>query len=42
MLAFLGVCAWAFSKGRKRDFESIAGMPLEEDKRVKLDSEEKS
>jgi cytochrome c oxidase cbb3-type subunit 4 len=42
MFAFLGVCAWAYSSKRKRDFEAIADLPLEEDDLIKTASEEKS
>ncbi len=42
LVAFLGVCAWAYSSRRKRDFEAIAELPLEEDKLVNSDSQEKS
>lgn len=42
MFAFLGVCAWAYSSKRKRDFETIADLPLEEDLPVSNGAEEKS
>lgn len=32
MLAFMGVCAWAYSRKRRRRFESAAQLPLEEDR----------
>ena len=42
MFAFLGVCAWAYSKKRKKDFEAVAELPLEEDRPLPDDSGEKS
>ena len=42
MFAFLGICAWAWSKKRKNDFDAIAGLPLEEDRPLETHSEEKS
>ena len=42
MFAFLGVCAWAWSKKRKTEFDSIAVMPLEEDQPLDNDTQEKS
>jgi cytochrome c oxidase cbb3-type subunit 4 len=32
MLAFLGICAWAWSSRRKSAFDAAAALPLEEDK----------
>jgi cytochrome c oxidase cbb3-type subunit 4 len=33
MIAFLGVCWWAFSKHKKKDFEEAAQLPfVDEDK----------
>lgn len=32
MLAFVGVWIWAWSKHRRREFEDLASLPLEEDK----------
>ncbi|MGV6807599.1 MAG: cbb3-type cytochrome oxidase subunit 3 [bacterium] len=31
MIAFLGVCWWAFSKHKKKDFEEAANLPFEGD-----------
>jgi cytochrome c oxidase cbb3-type subunit 4 len=31
MLAFLGVCAWAWSRRRRQKFDDAAQLPLEED-----------
>ncbi len=28
MIAFLSVCAWAYSKKRKRDFDEAANLPF--------------
>lgn len=33
LVAFLGLCAWAWSKRRKPDFDAAARLPLEEDDR---------
>jgi cytochrome c oxidase cbb3-type subunit 4 len=32
MFAFIGLCIWAWGKGRKKDFDASAALPLEEDK----------
>lgn len=29
-LAFVGLCAWAWSRKRKKDFDEAARLPLEE------------
>jgi cytochrome c oxidase cbb3-type subunit 4 len=42
MFAFLGICAWAWSRKRKQDFKAMAGLPLEEDQPLANDTEEKS
>ena len=31
MIAFLGVCWWAFSKHKKKDFEEASRLPFDED-----------
>lgn len=31
LLLFLGVCVWAFSPRRKRDFDEAARLPLADD-----------
>ena len=31
MLAFVGICWWAFSKHKKKDFDEAANLPFEED-----------
>lgn len=31
MLAFLAICAWAWSRRRQRKFDAAARLPLEED-----------
>ena len=31
MFAFLGICAWAWSKKRNKEFEAAAQMPLADD-----------
>lgn len=33
LVAFIGVWAWAWSKRRKKDFDEMAALPLEEDSR---------
>ncbi|MEM8560761.1 MAG: cbb3-type cytochrome c oxidase subunit 3 [Pseudomonadota bacterium] len=32
MLAFLGVCFWAYSKKRKKSFEEAANLPFADEK----------
>jgi cbb3-type cytochrome oxidase subunit 3 len=32
MLAFVGVCAWAYSRKRRTRFDAAAQLPLEEDR----------
>ena len=29
--AFIGICLWAWSSRRKKDFDASAALPLEED-----------
>ena len=31
MIAFLGVCWWAFSKHKKKDFDEASKLPFDED-----------
>jgi len=31
LLLFIGICIWAFSPGRKRDFDAAARLPLSDD-----------
>ena len=31
MLAFFGICWWAFSKHKKKDFEEAAQLPFTDD-----------
>jgi len=31
MIAFLGVCWWAFSKHKKKDFEEASRLPFDDD-----------
>ena len=31
MLAFVGVCLWAYSRRRREQFDEAANLPLEED-----------
>ena len=32
--AFVGICFWAWSSKRKKDFEEAANLPLEDDSEV--------
>jgi cytochrome c oxidase cbb3-type subunit 4 len=32
MIAFIGVCLWAYSSRRKDDFDSAANLPFDDDK----------
>ena len=32
MIAFLGVCWWAFSDGKKKDFDEAAQLPFADEK----------
>lgn len=31
MIAFLGICWWAFSKHKKKDFDEASKLPFDED-----------
>jgi len=31
MMAFIGVCLWAYSSRRKGDFDSAANLPFDDD-----------
>jgi len=31
LLAFIGVCVWAYSRKRKADFDEAAQLPLDEE-----------
>lgn len=31
LVAFLGICWWAFSKHKKKDFEEASRLPFDED-----------
>jgi cytochrome c oxidase cbb3-type subunit 4 len=31
LLLFIGICIWAFSPSRKRDFDAAARLPLSDD-----------
>lgn len=37
MVAFLGVCWWAFSKHKKKDFEDAGRLPFDEDELKEID-----
>jgi len=32
--AFIGICVWAWSGRRKKDFEASAALPLEDDQTI--------
>jgi cytochrome c oxidase cbb3-type subunit 4 len=32
---FVGICVWAFSPRRRKQFDEMARMPLEEDREVR-------
>jgi len=33
-IAFIAICIWAYSKGRKKEFEEAANLPFQEDKQT--------
>ena len=37
MIAFLGVCWWAFSKHKKKDFEEASHLPFDEEELKNMD-----
>ena len=37
MVTFLGICVWAFSSKRKRDFDEAANLPFADEGERKLD-----
>ena len=41
MLSFIGICAWAWSKHRKHEFDKSAALPLEEDRYMTNNDREK-
>lgn len=38
MVAFLGVCWWAFSKHKKKDFEEASRLPFDDDELENYDT----
>ncbi len=32
MISFIGLCIWAYSKKRRKDFDEAAGLPFADDK----------
>lgn len=42
MLAFLGVCWWAFSKHKKKDFEEASQLPFVDDEPVSKPADDSS
>ena len=34
IIAFIGICLWAYGKRRKREFDECAALPLEEDRYI--------
>ena len=41
LLLFIGVCIWAFSPRRKREFDAASRLPLDDDRIEPIDDEEK-
>lgn len=41
LLLFIGICVWAFSPRRKRDFDAASRLPLDDDRIDSIDDEEK-
>jgi cytochrome c oxidase cbb3-type subunit 4 len=41
LLLFIGVCIWAFSPRRRRDFDAASRLPLDDDRIDSIDDEEK-
>jgi len=39
MVAFLGICFWAYSKNRKKDFDEAANLPFADDDIQNADDE---
>ena len=39
--AFIGICVWAWSSRRKKDFDESAQLPLKEDKYITNNEREK-
>lgn len=37
MIAFLGVCWWAFSKHKKKDFDEASHLPFDDDELTSSD-----
>ena len=35
MIVFLGICLWAYSGSKKKDFDDAANLPFEDDKIAK-------
>ena len=31
MIVFIGICLWAFSRRKKKDFDDAANLPFEDD-----------
>ena len=31
MIVFIGICLWAFSRSKKKDFDEAANLPFEDD-----------
>lgn len=40
MVAFLAVCWWAFSKGKKKDFEEASQLPFADDDETEFKTRE--
>jgi cytochrome c oxidase cbb3-type subunit 4 len=41
LIAFTGLCLWAWSSRRKAEFDASAALPLEEDQYMTNDEQEK-
>ena len=44
MIAFIGICLWAYSSKRKSNFDDAANLPFEDEeiaKRTTIDTEKK-
>jgi len=42
MVAFVGICWWAFSRHKKKDFDEASRLPFTEDELKDMDSRKKS
>lgn len=42
MVAFIGVCVWAYSRKRRKDFDEAANLPFEDEEMDQRTREEES